>query len=185
MGTVARSAMFQSDLTEPYGTVLIKTGGQDCPLRSMMCDEANIRPCHMLSITATTYRTEMKMTATLIGQTALGPLGNDLWICEFDFGTPAIAYDGTQVDNLYADLDSIKVYEMKTNMEVWAIGSTLTAAEGEILITANTGILTNVGDPDGTAIDESARGFMALTALSAGTYIPVRDIGHFAHDKSA
>ena len=70
-------------------------------------------------------------------------------------------------------------------MDVWARGSTLTAAQAELLVNAASGVITNVGDPDGAAIDQASYGYRALTALSAGTWIPVKVEDRQAFDKSA
>jgi hypothetical protein len=179
MGTCSRSVLFDSDMTEPFNTVLIKTGGNDCPIVNLTSDEASHTPCMLTYITATTYANEVKHLEAAHGSTSLN---NTCFVVEFDFGTPAIAYDGTQVDNAYADLDSLKAYEVKKNMEFWGKGSSLTSLLGEILISADNGLLTNVGDPDGATIAVTAFGFMAIAAMSSGTYQPVRAVDKVAYD---
>lgn len=182
MGTVARSFSFNMDDTQPRDTVLIKTGGNDCPLLSATADAASIVPGAFLTNTATTEPSEMTLAGAISGSTALN---SELYICEIDRSSANIAY-GTDVASIsYADNDDIKVYEMKIGMEVWAKGSSLTCAIGERLVTAANGLVTTVGDPDGVAIDEACYEFLALAAISSGTWVPVRFLGIGAHDKTA
>lgn len=181
MGTVSRSFMFHSDATQPMDTVLIKTGGNDCPLLTATADAASIVPGGLLTNTATTEPSEM----TLAGA-AIGGIGtdNELYICEIDRSTVNIAY-GTDVGSIsYADNDTIKVYELKPGMEVWCKASSLTAAIGERLVTAASGLVTNWGDPDGTTTAITGHQFLLLAAISSGTWVPCRYLGIQSFDNT-
>jgi len=179
MADCTRTILHRSDLVAPLDTVLIKTGGNDCPLLSVVCDEAALFPGALVRITQTAVETEVSMVDAGDGQRADR---TDLFIVEVDRASPNIAY-GTAVGSIaYADTDSIKVYEMKIGMEVWIKGSTLTVAMGEYLVPANNGVVTNVGDPDGAAINKKDHVFMALADMTSGTWIPARYMGQIAYD---
>lgn len=179
--SVSRSVIFDSDMTRPMDTVLISTGGNACPLLQATADAASIAPCLILYRSASTYANEMTQAGAVHGDDALL---QDLYVCEIDPSSNAIARDGTEYDNAYADLDSIKVYQLKEGMEFWAKASNLTCDVGEMLTTAANGLLTNVGDPDGVAIDIACPAFMALAAGTGVTYVPVRYLGRRAFDKT-
>lgn len=180
MGTVSRSMLFKSDQTQPMSTVLISSGGNPTPKISAMCDTANLKPGLLCTRTATSYPTEMTEAGALFGSASEG---NALFIVELEADTP---YQNGQyvLETAYADLDPITVYELKPGMEVWCKGSSLTCEMGDILVPAASGLVTNVGDPDGVAIEKTAHGFMALASLISGTWIPVRYLGKVVFDNT-
>jgi hypothetical protein len=174
--------MFQSDATQPYDTVLIKTGGNYCPVLSATADAASLVAGGLCTNTATSEPSEMTLMGAVSGNT---PLNSEIYIIEIDRSSPNIAYGTDAASISYADNDDIKVYELKVNMEVWCKANNLTAAIGEILVPAANGLVTNAGDPDGTAIDETCHGFLLLSAIAGGTWVPCRYIGYHTHDKTA
>ena len=180
MGTVSNSPYFRSKMTEPLSTVLI-----DNPLDAekipVIADEASIVPGMITFISASTYANEISMADAVHGKTALQGQILVVEIESSDIHHPA-NFDKTTAG---ADLQPMQAYVIKKDMKFWAKGSTLTAAEDEELVCGANGVITNVGDPDGVAIDEVSHTFVALAAITSGTWIPVRYVGKFAHDKSA
>ena len=182
MGTVARSIMFQSDQTTPLDSILIDSGGKNCELLDLEADSANLMPGLLAYTTANNVPNEVTEAGAAAGNTSQSI---QLFVIEFNNSSVTVLRDGSELTTAQADRAPLKGYRLKPGMQFWAKGSTLTATLGEMLICAASGLVTNVGDPDGTAVDEICHGFMALAPISAGTWIPVEYLGKVAHDKTA
>lgn len=181
MADPARSPFFHSHGTEPLSTVLINANG--CPISYLpvIADTANIYSGMLVDITASSYPNEVTELGAAQGKDHLDPAPLLIEIDPAHMSLP-LNYDKT---TKHPDLAKMRALELFVGMDVWLKGSTLTCTMGETLIPHTAGLVTNVGDPDGEAIDQVAYSFRALTALTSGTWIPCRVTGRQAHDKSA
>ncbi len=174
MGSVSRSPLFDSDQTEPLSTVLISDGGAEIIRRTMTADTANLGAGLLCYITGTTYPNDVTEAGKEHG--AADQTIGSLWVVDIEASTAKLptGYDNSTT---YADGDPIQCIHLEIGMKFWAKGSTLTAAQGEILVTAAVGLVSNQDDASADAITLSIDGFRALTALTSGTWIPVQYIG--------
>lgn len=181
MGTVARSPLWKSDQTEPDDTILISPGGNAVDLADLIADTANIKPGLCTYITASTYPNEVTESGAVHGDDALAQT-------QFSIEIPAhhIRFPGNyEKDIAFDDLDPMQGFEQKPGMKIWMKGSSLTCALGELLTNAANGLVANVGDPDGVAIDISAFAYKALSAMTSGTWMPCLIMAKSAFDKTA
>jgi len=181
MGNVARSPLFRSHQTEPLSTVLINANGNPIEYVNVIADTANIYPGLLVYISATSYSNEVTECPANYGDISTEGLPLLVEI-------PASHQNFTgnyEKDTAFPDGASFKALRLYKGMDVWLKGSSLTAAQVELLVHAASGLVTNTGDPDGAAIDQSSFAYTALTALTSGTWIPGTVEGKVTFDKTA
>jgi hypothetical protein len=182
MGDPARSPFFRSHQTEPLSTVLINANGNPIEYIDCVADTANLKACLLAYISASTYANEITEAPADFGDVATEAFPLLIEIPDAHKNLPD-NYDKT---NGWSDGDGgIKALKLYKGMHVWLKGSTLTAAQGETLVHAASGLVTNVGDPDGKVHAVSQYAYKALTALSAGTWIPCEVLGLTSIDATA
>ena len=181
MGTVARSPLWKSDQTEPDDTILISPGGNAVDLVDLITDTSNIKPGLCTYISANTYPNEVTESGAVHGDDSRVQT-------QFSIEIPAhhIRFPGNyEKDVAFDDLDPCQGFEHKPGMKIWMKGTSLTCLLGENLTNGANGLVTNVGDPDGVAIDISAFVFKALAPMTSGTWVPCLIKAKTAFDKTA
>lgn len=181
MGVVARSPLWRSDATEPMKSVLINPNGNPVEYVNFTADTAAIKPGMLVYITATTYPNEVTECPADYGDISTEGMPFLVEIPEAHINFPG----NYEKDTAFPDLASFKALRLYKGMDVWGKGSTLTAGQLELLVHAASGLITNTGDPDGAAIDQSSYAYRALTALTSGTWIPVKVEDRQTFDKTA
>ena len=180
MGTASRSPYFHSHATEPMSTVLINPNGQPVSYLPVVADTANIYSGMLVDITASTYPNEVTELGAQQGKDHLDPHPLLIEIDPAHESLP-LNYDKTTA---HPNLAKMRALELFVGMDVWLKGSTLTCSQDETLVPAAAGLVTNMGDPDGEAIEQTAFAFRALTALTSGTWIPCRVLSRATFDDS-
>lgn len=180
MGDVSRSVYFRSHATEPMSTVLINPNGNPISYLPVIADTANIYSGMLVDITASTYANEVTELGAQQGKDHKDPAPLLIEIDPAHMSLP-LNYDKTTV---HPDLAKMRALELFVGMDVWLKGSSLTCTLDETLVPAASGLVTNVGDPDGEAIDTVSYTFRALAPLTSGTWVPCRVTGREAFDDS-
>jgi len=180
MGVVSPSVLFHSRETEPLSTVLINDGGALVERKTMTADTANLKPGMLTYITASTYPNEITESGAEHGKLTTS---GGIWVVDIEASTANLAQNWTK-DTAYADLDSVQAFHLRSGMQIWLRGSSLTAALEEILVPAASGLITNVDDTSPDDLVYNAHSFKALTALTSGTWIPCEYVGLSAIDST-
>lgn len=182
MGTVGRSWLFHSHATQPMSSILIDPNGNPIQYFPGVADTANIYAGLLVYRTATTYENEVTECPADYGDIATEGFPMAVEIEPVDIHMD----ENYDIDTAYADGDPIpRLLKLYPGMWIWVKGSSLTAAQDELLVHAASGLVTNVGDPDGAAIDQASYAYRALADISSGTWIPVEVVGRQAFDKTA
>lgn len=182
MGVVARSPYFRSFQTEPMSTVLIAANGNPIEFFNCIADTGNLHAGLLVYITASSFANHITEAPADFGDISTEGFPG---IIEIVQAHKNLAGNYNKTETFPDNTGGITVLRLYKGMDIWVQGGTLTAAISELLVHAASGLVTNTGDPDGAAIDQASYAYRALTALSAGTHIPVRVEDRQTFDKSA
>lgn len=88
---------------------------------------------------------------------------------------------GGDLTTVYTIEDPIVVREIRIGDRLWLKGSSLTVSEDEFVVPA-AGYVARVGDPDGVTIALTGHAFLALGALSSGSWMVGEYLGLVTYD---
>jgi hypothetical protein len=171
----------ETNMTQPLRSVLYRAGPNGWKKHNATADTANLKPgllCYR-SGGSSIFNAMTECPAKFGGDMQSGSI-----FIVIEQASTKYLNGNFVLGTTYADLDPIEVVELQKGDFVWLIGSSLTATQDEMLVTAASGLVTNVTDPDGLVVAVHAHAFRVAKAVTSGTYVLCEYMGIIGYDDS-